>query len=110
MIHLHGGLRLVCHPHDQVTSMAMYFGLYDSQEMRFLLAWLRPGDTFIDVGANVAPYSLLATLVDGVSAVAFEPESVARSRAAANIELNGAEHAGAARPGRGQRSRRPSRG
>jgi len=54
-IRWHGPLRLVCHPHDHVTTMAMYYGLYDREEMRFLLAWLRPGDTFLDVGANVAP-------------------------------------------------------
>jgi FkbM family methyltransferase len=91
VVRLHEGVRLVCHPHDQVTSLALYFGLYDSEEMRFLMDWLRAGDTFLDVGANVAPYSLLATLVDDVSAVAFEPESVARERAAANIALNHAE-------------------
>ncbi len=91
IVRLHDQVRLVCHPHDQVTSLALYFGLYDSQEMRFLLAWLRPGETFFDVGANVAPYSLLATLVDDVTAVAFEPESVARERASANIRLNNAE-------------------
>jgi FkbM family methyltransferase len=84
----HDGLRLVCHPHDRVTSMALYYGLYDRAEMRFLLAWLRSGDTFLDVGANVAPYSLLATRVRGVRAVAFEPGMLARERAAANIALN----------------------
>lgn len=87
-IRFHGGLRLVCHPHDTITSMALYCGLYDAEEMRFLLAWLRPGDTFVDVGANVAPYSLLSTLVPDVRAVAFEPGSLAQGRARANIELN----------------------
>lgn len=80
---------MICHPHDHVTSLALYCGLYDSEEMRFLLAWLRPGDTFLDVGANVAPYSLLATTVPQVSAVAFEPGTLAQRRARANIELNG---------------------
>lgn len=87
---LHGGLRMICHPHDTVTSLVIYCGLYDAEEMRFLLAWLRPGDTFLDVGANVAPYSLLSTLVPGVQTVAFEPGSLARSRARSNIDLNGA--------------------
>jgi FkbM family methyltransferase len=50
---------------------------------------LRSGDTFLDVGANVAPYSLLSTLVPDVRAVAFEPGSLARGRARANIDLNG---------------------
>ena len=85
----HGDVRLVCHPHDHVASLALYHGLYDVEEMSFLLAWLRAGDTFLDVGANIAPYSLLATSVDGVRAVAFEPDEVGRRRAAANAALNG---------------------
>jgi FkbM family methyltransferase len=88
-ITLHDGVRMICQPHDNVTSLAMYCGLYDAAEMRFLLSWLRPGDTFVDVGANVAPYSLLATTVPGTRAVAFEPGTLAQSRARANIELNG---------------------
>lgn len=91
VVHLHDGVRLVCHPHDRVTSLVLYCGLYDSSEMRFLLRWLRPGDTFFDVGANVAPYSMLSTLVGGVSAIAFEPVSLARQRARDNIRLNGVE-------------------
>ena len=88
-IRFHGDLRLICHPHDTISSMALYCGLYDAEEMRFLLAWLRPGDTFLDVGANVAPYSLLSTLVPDVRAVAFEPGTLAQGRARANVELNG---------------------
>lgn len=80
---------MICHPHDNATSLALKFGLFDAEEMRFLLAWLRPGDTFLDVGANVAPYSLLATTVPGVSAKAFEPGTLAQQRARANIDLNG---------------------
>jgi FkbM family methyltransferase len=85
---LHGPVRVVCHPHDMVASLALYHGLYDMEEMSFLLAWLRPGDTFVDVGANIAPYSLLAASVDGVGVVAFEPGDEARRRAAANVALN----------------------
>ena len=92
-IRLHGDVRMICHPHDHITSMAMYYGLYDRAEMRFLLAWLRPGDTFLDVGANVAPYSLLATEIQGVRAVAFEPGTLAQARARANIARNRAEAA-----------------
>jgi len=88
---MHGDVRVVCHPHDMVASMALYHGLYDMEEMSFLLAWLRPGDTFVDVGANIAPYSLLAASVDGVRVVAFEPGDEARERAAANVALNGAD-------------------
>lgn len=85
---LHDGVRMICRPHDTVTSSVIYAGLYDAEEMRFLLRWLRAGDTFVDVGANVAPYSLLAASVDGVRVVAFEPGRLAYTRAEANIRLN----------------------
>ena len=87
-ITLHRDVRMICHPHDHITSLALYCGLYDAAEMRFLLAWLRAGDTFLDVGANVAPYSLLASTVPGTQAVAFEPGTLAQSRARANVALN----------------------
>jgi FkbM family methyltransferase len=81
--------RLVVHPHDHIGSMAIYYGIYDSEEMRFLLSWLDAGDTFLDVGANIAPYSLLATTVSDVRAVAFEPNEAAYERARRNAEING---------------------
>lgn len=86
---LHDGVRMICHPHDNTTSLVLKYGLFDAQEMRFLLAWLRPGDTFVDVGANVAPYSLLAAAVRDARVVAFEPGTLARRTARANIDLNG---------------------
>lgn len=88
----HGDLRMICHPHDTVTSLVLYYGLYDAEEMRFLLAWLRSGETFVDVGANVGPYSLLSTLAPDVRTLAFEPFSLAQQRFRANIELNGVGH------------------
>lgn len=88
---LHDDVRMICHPKDHVTALVLYCGLYDAPEMRFLLAWLRAGDTFLDVGANVAPYSLLASSVPGTRAVAFEPGSLAHDRARANIALNSLE-------------------
>jgi FkbM family methyltransferase len=53
--------------------------------------YLTAGETMLDVGANVATYSLLATTIDDVSVVAYEPSSVAYERARVNIELNGME-------------------
>ncbi len=50
----------------------VYCGLHEFEEMSFLLHFLRPGDVFADVGANVGTYSMLAASV-GAQAVAFEP-------------------------------------
>jgi hypothetical protein len=50
----------------------VYCGLHEFEEMAFLLHFLRPGDTFADVGANIGSFSVLAGSV-GARAVAFEP-------------------------------------
>ncbi|MEX5637760.1 FkbM family methyltransferase [Parafrankia sp. FMc2] len=56
--------------------------------MRFVLDYLRPGDVFVDVGANVGSYTLLAGKVPGVHVVAFEPASSTFSRLSENVVLN----------------------
>jgi FkbM family methyltransferase len=50
----------------------IYCGLHDFEEMGFLMHFLRAGDVFVDVGANVGAYSMLAASV-GARAIAFEP-------------------------------------
>jgi len=86
---LHGNIRLRCHPHSTSASAVLYCRLPDWHEMRFLLDHLRPGDTFVDVGANVGVYTLLAAAVPGVRCVAFEPSTQSWTRLVENIRLNG---------------------
>ncbi len=76
------GKKLKCYPNSTSTSAALYYnGLADYWEMKFLLAYLRPGDNFLDVGANAGVYSILAAscIGDSGSIDAFEPmENMAR--------------------------------
>lgn len=67
----------------------VYAGLYDYEEMSFLLHFLRPGDLFLDVGANMGSYTVLASAVCGSSAIAYEPCREAADRLEANLVLNG---------------------
>ena len=62
----------------------------DYHEMNFMRRYLRFGDSFIDVGANIGVYSLLASSLIGSSGhiQAFEPGQKARSRLHENILLN----------------------
>lgn len=80
-----------CYPHCQVSSGTLYYRLPERSSMRFLLSYLQPGDTMIDVGANIGTYSLLATTIDDVSVVAFEPSGVTYERALLNFQLNRVE-------------------
>jgi len=60
----------------------------DWPEMNLMLDYLHPGDIFVDVGANVGVYSLLASVVPDVEVWAFEPSLETWRSARANVTLN----------------------
>jgi FkbM family methyltransferase len=53
-------IKLRCYPDSAAASAVLYCGLYDYDEMNFLLRYLRAEDSFLDLGANVGVYTLLA--------------------------------------------------
>lgn len=50
---------------DQIQSRIYFFGVWEPHVTAFVRQRLLPGDTFIDVGANVGYYSLLAASLVG---------------------------------------------
>jgi FkbM family methyltransferase len=66
----------------------IYSGLHEFDDMAFLLHFLRPGDVFFDVGANVGSYSLLALGVCGAKTVSMEPIEPTFNILMQNIALN----------------------
>lgn len=66
---------------------SIYVGLHEFEEMCFVLHYLDKKDTFIDIGANVGCYSLLAASKNS-SVIAFEPDFDALSMLNLNIRLN----------------------
>ena len=58
-----------------------------SAELRVWSAFLKPGDCFIDVGANVGVYTLFA-IEQGAEVFAFEPNSEAARLFRENMSLN----------------------
>ena len=50
----------------------IYTGLHEFEDMGFVLHFLRPGDLFVDIGANVGSYSLLG-LATRAKVIAIEP-------------------------------------
>ena len=63
-------------------------GLCEFDEMCFVAHFLRPGDLFADVGANVGAYTVLASGVAGARAVSFEPSPGTFQYLAQNVKLN----------------------
>lgn len=70
------------------SKRAAYAPLPDWNEMTAWLRHLKPGDRFIDVGANVGLYSLLAAEA-GCSVTALEPFPDSREQLEQNNALNG---------------------
>lgn len=81
--------RLRLYPHSVVAAFVLYYRVHDYEDLSFLRAYLRRGDLFVDVGANIGVYSLWAAETRGVEVVAFEPSSAAHARSVENVELNG---------------------
>ncbi|MFZ2449496.1 MAG: FkbM family methyltransferase [Methylovulum miyakonense] len=66
----------------------IYTGLHEFPDMGFLLHILRANDLFIDVGANVGSYTILACAVKGARGYAFEPVPTTYKRLIENIRIN----------------------
>ena len=70
----------------------IYTGLHEFPDMAFLLHVLRDDDLFIDVGANVGSYTILACSAIGANGYAFEPVPGTYKRLIDNIRLNHLEN------------------
>ena len=73
----------------------LYFGvLFEPLESRIIRTLLRPGDVFLDVGANVGQYSLMVSPLVGVRGAvhSFEPVSSTYELLLKNVQLNQASN------------------
>ena len=66
----------------------IYVGLYEFADMMFVLHFLRRGDLFFDIGANIGTYTVLASGVCGAKTWAFEPDKDAIGALNRNIAIN----------------------
>lgn len=84
-----GPAQMYCYPGSTGASGVLYTGLPEWDDMLFAIGYLRSGERFIDVGANVGAYSVLVgSYRPGVSITAVEPDREARNRLAENLALN----------------------
>ncbi|MDC0434305.1 FkbM family methyltransferase [bacterium] len=65
----------------------IYCGLHEYEDMAFVLHLLRSGDLFVDVGANIGSYTILASAA-GAKILAFEPVLSTFESLLDNIYLN----------------------
>lgn len=66
----------------------VYCGLHEFEDMAFLLHFLREDDLFVDVGANIGSYTILASAEIGARTIAMEPVPETYKNLLRNISLN----------------------
>lgn len=82
------GSKFFVKPGETGLTGNVYAGLHEFSDMGFLLHFLRSDDLFVDVGANVGSYTILAAAVVGARAIAFEPVPGTFERLVDNMRLN----------------------
>jgi FkbM family methyltransferase len=90
---LPGGLNIRLYPKGEIAEFLAFPSLFEKTEITLAAAFLKPGMSVIDVGANIGLYSILASLRVGPTGTvwAFEPSSESAARLERNLALNGCE-------------------
>ena len=83
-------LELLIHPGDQISQAVYASGLYEPCTADALRRLLAPGDTFVDVGANIGLFSLLASRWVGPSGkvICLEPSAREFARLRGHVSRN----------------------
>ncbi len=87
---LGSGAVLLLYPDDKFSEI-VFGGQFELSERTFVADYLRPGDVFLDVGANLGLYTVIAARAMGNKGqvFAFEPCEQTYNRLVQNVALNG---------------------
>jgi FkbM family methyltransferase len=83
---------MIVDPNSLTEIMAYFEGRYDDAALELLCQLVRPGETVLDVGANIGFYAIplaITAKTVGTNVIAFEPVPANYERLAANATLNG---------------------
>ncbi len=83
-----GGARLLVRAGEEGVTGNIYTGLHEFADMAYVLHAISREDLFVDVGANVGSYSVLACAVRGARGFCFEPVPATYRRLVDNLRLN----------------------
>lgn len=80
--------RLAVAPWAKGAAHFIFPRLCEFDEMAFVVHFLRAGDLFVDIGANIGAYTVLGGGVAGASVLAVEPSHRTFQQLRKNVELN----------------------
>jgi FkbM family methyltransferase len=88
------GSRMRANIVDYIPGRICFFGIWEPSLTRFMSETVKPGDTVVDVGANIGYFTLLLSSLVGptgrVISIEASPQTAAMLRA--NVELNGCKN------------------
>lgn len=86
----YSGFKLNLKLDDWIQENIFFLGEYENAELKMLEKHLKPGDTFIDLGANLGIYTLHASRIVGEKGkvISFEPFSINHNAIKKHIEIN----------------------
>lgn len=90
-----GSFKMFLNPEDMgLTPILMFRHQWEPNETFWIVKSLKPGDTFVDVGANVGYYTIVASRIVGETGrvYAFEPDPESFAILEANVRLNGLDN------------------
>lgn len=85
------GSRIAGNTSDFIARYIYYFGVWEPNLTRWLQSRLKPGDAFLDVGANIGYFTLLAARLVGMQGqvIAVEASPNIHGLLMANLSING---------------------
>ena len=87
-----GNLKLNLCIHSLIDQYILLTGQYDSRIINEINISLAKGGIFIDIGANIGYYSVVAAKLPNVRVLAFEPSPHETKRLLHNVQINGLEN------------------
>jgi len=81
--------KMLIRPGDHGLTGNIYCGLQEFEDMSYLLNVTTPEDLFIDVGANMGAYSMLACKARGARGHCYEPVPSTYETLRRNLDVNG---------------------
>ena len=82
------GSKVIVRPGETGVTGNVYCGLHEFEDMAYLLHVMTSADLFVDIGANVGVYTILACAVKGARGICFEPVPATYGRLLENLRLN----------------------